>query len=209
MTTTPFLGKGEEASFPSNPLDRTLDVFTLFFDCLEKIVLFFSQDKQIYLLDDPLAAVDAHVAAHLFHHCIMGLLKNKTRILCTHHTHFLSAADLLVVMEHGSVTHTGPPERILRAEQIMKSIAALPDEAANESDSKKESLEDKKEDENMDEGLVKEEEKEVGVVKLHVYKSYWLAIGHCLATSILLSLLLMQGDENSRWFISYLANYNI
>ena len=44
-----------------------------------------SQDKELYLLDDPLAAVDAHVATHLFHHCIMGLLQHKTRVLCTHH----------------------------------------------------------------------------------------------------------------------------
>lgn len=98
-------------------------------------------------------------------------------------------------MDRGSVTHTGPPEGILRAEQIMKSIAALPDEEKGRSENKSESSEEKKDEENLDEGLVKEEEKEVGVVKLHVYKSYWLAIGHCLATSILLSLLLMQGKE--------------
>ena len=39
----------------------------------------------MYLLDDPLAAVDAHVATHLYNHCIMGLLRHKTRMLCTHH----------------------------------------------------------------------------------------------------------------------------
>ena len=39
----------------------------------------FIQDKEIYLLDDPLAAVDVHVAAHIFKHCIMGILKDKTR----------------------------------------------------------------------------------------------------------------------------------
>ena len=39
----------------------------------------------MYLLDDPLAAVDAHVASHIYTQCIMGLLKHKTRILCTHH----------------------------------------------------------------------------------------------------------------------------
>ena len=39
----------------------------------------FFQDKDVYLLDDPLAAVDSHVASHLFKHCIMGLLKDKTR----------------------------------------------------------------------------------------------------------------------------------
>jgi len=44
-----------------------------------------------------------------------------------------------------------------------------------------------------DGGLVSEEEKDEGAVKLHVYGSYWLSFGHCLAISILLSLLLMQG----------------
>ncbi|CAI8012847.1 Multidrug resistance-associated protein 7, partial [Geodia barretti] len=43
------------------------------------------QDKSVYLLDDPLAAVDAYVARHLYTHCIMGLMGHKTRILCTHH----------------------------------------------------------------------------------------------------------------------------
>ena len=50
----------------------------------------------MYLLDDPLAAVDAHVATHLYTHCIMGLLRRKTRILCTHHTKFLQEADVVV-----------------------------------------------------------------------------------------------------------------
>ena len=54
------------------------------------------QDKDIYLLDDPLAAVDAHVATHLFTHCITGLLKGKTRLLCTHRVHFLREADTIL-----------------------------------------------------------------------------------------------------------------
>lgn len=55
-------------------------------------------------------------------------------------------------------------------------------------------------DENVDEkestserGLVEEEEKDVGVVKYDVYRSYWRAAGTCLTVSILLSLFLMQG----------------
>lgn len=39
------------------------------------------QDKDIYLLDDPIAAVDAHVAKHIYKYCIMGLLKDKTRFV--------------------------------------------------------------------------------------------------------------------------------
>lgn len=96
-------------------------------------------------------------------------------------------------MDHGSTAYTGPPEGILHTEKIMKSLAGNPAEGIKPETNKNKDSEEV-EGENTDEGLVKEEEKEVGVVKLHVYKSYWLAIGHCLATSILLSLFLMQGN---------------
>ena len=50
--------------------------------------------------------------------------------------------------------------------------------------------------EEMEDGqLVQEEEKDEGVVKLDVYKSYWLAVGSCLAPLVLLSLFLMQGNS--------------
>lgn len=42
-------------------------------------------------------------------------------------------------------------------------------------------------------GLVQVEEKDSGVVKLHVYKSYWKAVGQCLGLAVLISLFLMQG----------------
>ena len=42
------------------------------------------QDKDIYLLDDPLSAVDPKVASKIFSNCINGLLKDKTRVLVTH-----------------------------------------------------------------------------------------------------------------------------
>lgn len=38
----------------------------------------------VFLLDDPLSAVDAHVGRHLFSACICGLLGAKTRVLVTH-----------------------------------------------------------------------------------------------------------------------------
>ena len=41
------------------------------------------QDEDIYLLDDPLSAVDAHVGKHIFKHVIgkHGLLKDKVIIV--------------------------------------------------------------------------------------------------------------------------------
>ena len=59
------------------------------------------------MLDDPLAAVDPHVAHHLYERCIMGLLGSKTRVLATHHTRFLRAADLVVVMDRGRICASG------------------------------------------------------------------------------------------------------
>ena len=54
-----------------------------------------------------MAAVDAHVGSHIFSQCIMGILKNKTRIICTHHTKYLWQADLVLVMENGTITAVG------------------------------------------------------------------------------------------------------
>lgn len=64
----------------------------------------------IYLLDDPLSAVDAHVGKHLFEEVIGPkgrLAQNATRILITHQVHFLKEADLIVIIENGRVTHQG------------------------------------------------------------------------------------------------------
>ncbi|XP_028938109.1 multidrug resistance-associated protein 1 isoform X7 [Ornithorhynchus anatinus] len=63
----------------------------------------------IYLLDDPLSAVDVHVGKHLFEKIIgsSGLLKGKTRILVTHNLTLLPQMDLILVMERGRVTQTG------------------------------------------------------------------------------------------------------
>ena len=53
----------------------------------------------VYLLDDVLSAVDAATGSLLMEHCILGALKDRTRILVTHSLHWLHQADLIVVME--------------------------------------------------------------------------------------------------------------
>ena len=51
------------------------------------------QDADIYLLDDPLSAVDANVGRHIFHKCIREYLRNKCVVLATHQVHFLAEVD--------------------------------------------------------------------------------------------------------------------
>uniref|UniRef100_A0A8C2I0H9 Uncharacterized protein n=1 Tax=Cyprinus carpio TaxID=7962 RepID=A0A8C2I0H9_CYPCA len=63
----------------------------------------------VYLLDDPLSAVDSHVGKHLFERVIgpKGLLKDKTRILVTHGIGFLPYVDEIVVLVNGVVSEVG------------------------------------------------------------------------------------------------------
>uniref|UniRef100_A0A4W6DQW6 Cystic fibrosis transmembrane conductance regulator n=1 Tax=Lates calcarifer TaxID=8187 RepID=A0A4W6DQW6_LATCA len=65
------------------------------------------QEADIYLLDDPLSAVDAEVGRHLFEQCICGLLKNKPRILVTHQLQYLKAADQILVLKEGHMVAKG------------------------------------------------------------------------------------------------------
>uniref|UniRef100_A0A671US85 Multidrug resistance-associated protein 4-like n=1 Tax=Sparus aurata TaxID=8175 RepID=A0A671US85_SPAAU len=65
------------------------------------------QDADIYLLDDPLSAVDAEVGRHLFDQCICGLLRNKPRILVTHQLQYLKAVDQILVLKEGHMVAKG------------------------------------------------------------------------------------------------------
>ncbi|CAF1617210.1 unnamed protein product [Rotaria sp. Silwood1] len=62
-------------------------------------------DADIYLLDDPLSAVDRKVAKQIYERCLgpFGLLRNKTRLLATHQTEFLNETDQIIFLSHGHV----------------------------------------------------------------------------------------------------------
>uniref|UniRef100_A0A3B4ZXD9 Multidrug resistance-associated protein 4-like n=1 Tax=Stegastes partitus TaxID=144197 RepID=A0A3B4ZXD9_9TELE len=73
------------------------------------------QEADIYLLDDPLSAVDAEVGKHLFEQCICGLLKNKCRILVTHQLQYLRAADHILVLKEGHIMGQGTYKELQRS----------------------------------------------------------------------------------------------
>ena len=63
------------------------------------------KNYDIYLLDDPLSAVDSHVGKEIFDKVIgpNGMLRNKTRILVTHGVSFLKHFDEIVLIENGRI----------------------------------------------------------------------------------------------------------
>ncbi|XP_056635576.1 ATP-binding cassette sub-family C member 4-like [Diorhabda sublineata] len=65
------------------------------------------KQADIYLLDDPLSAVDARAGKLLFEECILKYLKGKTRILVTRQLEHLKAADFVVVLNEGKIEATG------------------------------------------------------------------------------------------------------
>ncbi|KAM4612066.1 ATP-binding cassette sub-family C member 10 isoform 2-T2 [Polymixia lowei] len=163
-------------------------------------------EKEIYLLDDPLAAVDTDVAHHLMQKCIMGILKGKTRILCTHRIEFVDKADMVVLMDNGTIIKTGTPA------EVLPLVEAIPKNWKNDSNTKEKDGIEQEEDElcssnellvEDDSDLSGEEQKQVGGLAWKVYQTYWVAVGRVLAVFILLSLLLMQASKNvSDWWLS-------
>ncbi|XP_054723461.1 ATP-binding cassette sub-family C member 4-like isoform X2 [Uloborus diversus] len=69
-------------------------------------------DADIFLLDDPLSAVDSSVSKHLFEKCINGYLKDKVRILATHQIQFLKGASQILVLKEGRCFALGSYEKL-------------------------------------------------------------------------------------------------
>lgn len=87
----------------------------------------------IYLLDDPLSAVDARVGGHLFNEVIgaKGCLAkmNATRILVTHQVHFLQEADNIIIIENGQILRQGTYEELANSDlDFAKMLKQQPEE---------------------------------------------------------------------------------
>ena len=69
----------------------------------------------MFLLDDPLSAVDAHVGQHIFDKVIGrdGILQDKTRVLVTNSITFLRMVDYIILMEDGEICEEGTFEELL------------------------------------------------------------------------------------------------
>ncbi|KAF1329530.1 Abc transporter c family member 2, partial [Globisporangium splendens] len=142
----------------------------------------------ILILDDPLSAVDPHVAHAIFNQCIVGLAKDKTRLLVLNsHYDLLQHADKILVVQDGCVAGDGTYNEILSQfpELGMQSatLDKLEKDVIDEHDNTHEhEHEMSKAAVNTESGLpgksnaatlVQKEDRVKGKVSGHIYKSYF------------------------------------
>lgn len=79
-------------------------------------------DKELYLLDDPLSAVDGHVGRHVFQHCIKGALRERSVLFVTHQIQYLKECDSVVYMRDGKIIEQGTHEDLMMKESEYSAL---------------------------------------------------------------------------------------
>uniref|UniRef100_A0A5B6ZBR8 ABC-type xenobiotic transporter n=1 Tax=Davidia involucrata TaxID=16924 RepID=A0A5B6ZBR8_DAVIN len=164
-------------------------------------------NSDVYIFDDPLSALDAHVGRQVFEKCIKEELRGKTRVLVTNQLHFLSQVDRIILVHEGMVKEEGTFEDLsnngILFPKLMENAGKM-----------EEYVEEKEDVENIDhktskpvangmtneltkdashtnkrkEGksvLIKQEERETGVVSWKVLLRYKNALGGLWVVMIL------------------------
>lgn len=160
------------------------------------------EDPDIYLFDDPISALDAHIGKKIIKGCIVNYLKGKTRIVATHAIHYLKHMDKIIYLKEGSIAWTGTYIELLdqpffdslnKLSKLSKHKSSDPDEF----DLKNQLVLDKKENEKKEfVGIIAAEDEEIGVVKFAVYKGYAKYLGGTFfMILIILSMLLWQVNK--------------
>ena len=154
-------------------------------------------NSDIYVLDDPLSAVDSHVGKFIFDKVIgpSGYLKNKTRILITHKIPLLKDVDRIIVLKDGQISEQGSYDELIEAKGEFSEIlnTYISEENKAKEESMEQSMSEKKLEESAkmsprkdslvkpqtdnDKGrLITEEKQEEGSVKWWVYREFLMSM---------------------------------
>uniref|UniRef100_V5G0E4 Putative multidrug resistance-associated protein lethal(2)03659 n=2 Tax=Anoplophora glabripennis TaxID=217634 RepID=V5G0E4_ANOGL len=147
------------------------------------------KDADIYLLDDPLSAVDTHVGKQLFDNCVCGYLKDKCVILVTHQLQYLRNVNKIYLLENGKIAASGSYSELQASESEFTKLLADSKEEEDEKSERRSKLLDKKEKEedNAEAPTQEKEERGSGIISWSVYKSYLRAGGSWFKTITLCS----------------------
>nr|XP_016930743.1 probable multidrug resistance-associated protein lethal(2)03659 isoform X1 [Drosophila suzukii] len=172
----------------------------------------------IYLLDDPLSAVDTNVARHLFEQCVLGHLNGSTVVLITHQQQFLQMVDQIVILEKGEIRAVGTYQSLLKTG--LDFVTILGKAGKEDGDQKNQDIYSKPLTENIEKSVqsvndsspkkIMKEHQESGGIRLVLYKKYFQAGGGLIAfftimsCSFLAQILVSGGD----YFLTYWVTKN-
>ncbi|KAH9193687.1 hypothetical protein AeNC1_004323, partial [Aphanomyces euteiches] len=149
----------------------------------------YHQEADVVLLDDPLSALDVHVANAVFADCIQRLLHDKTTLLVlTSHYHLLPHADRILVMADGKIAADGSYADIhaqfpTLLQQSMQKPLKTPMDGQETSEDMQDATADDAADDDAPEddcggGLVAKEDKVDGQVTWATYRAYFGSSGY-------------------------------
>ncbi|XP_070609872.1 ATP-binding cassette sub-family C member 5 isoform X3 [Erythrolamprus reginae] len=181
-------------------------------------------DKSIFILDDPLSALDAHVGNHIFNSAIRKHLKSRTVLFITHQLQYLVDCDEVIFMKEGCITERGSHEHLMNVngdyaaifnslqlgetphievnlkKTANSSLKRLPEKGTKTGSVKKEKAVKKEEVQ-----LMQMEEKGKGSVPWSVYWVYIQAAGGPVAFLTIMTLFILNVGSTafSNWWLSY------
>ncbi|KOB64158.1 ABC transporter family C protein ABCC2, partial [Operophtera brumata] len=135
------------------------------------------READIYLLDDPLSAVDANVGRMLFEGCIKGYLRGRTCILVTHQIHYLKSADQIVILNEGAVESVGTYDELIKDGKEFSLLLQRQESKSEEVDPQKQ--------------VVEAEERAKGNLKFEVVVQYFKSVQSAFVVILALLVLVL------------------
>ncbi|XP_072049231.1 ATP-binding cassette sub-family C member 5-like isoform X2 [Amphiura filiformis] len=190
-------------------------------------------NTDVYLLDDPLSAVDTHVGQHIFRHCIKDALQGngKSVVFVTHQLQYLADCDYVILMRDGRIAEEGKHDELMsedgeyanlirtfhmdeheNKEKGDESQTSLGGESLHNLTSSKEEMGSKKdmgldmeEEPEYEGGLIEAESAEARVSRFKTLLNYIRACGGFIIAffMVLLFLLVTFGLVFTNWWLSY------
>ncbi|KAL1826245.1 hypothetical protein ACET3Z_004657 [Daucus carota] len=166
-------------------------------------------NSDIYIFDDPLSALDAHVGQEVFNNCIKEELQGKTRVLVTNQLHLLPQVDKILLVSDGMVKEEGTFVELSKSGPLFQKLMVNAGKMVDHVDENEmsptvvcntsilttsgedvefqngaSSAKEKKEGKSV---LIKKEERETGVVSWNVLIRYKNSLGGLWVVLILFS----------------------
>ena len=178
-------------------------------------------DVDLYLLDDPLSAVDFKVGQQIFEKCIKGLLGPKTLVITSHQEQHMQEADSVIILYKGRVLETGSFTELKEKGMLNAIVDPLYNKlgekkSKNSTDRENEEKEEKDEDTgnfgrivsqtNEAHGLqILEEDRVIGVVSSKTYWNYFRSGVSCPVIVAVICLCLFAQGKSQHFFADSVA----